>query len=224
MHKFFTDFLGRLNFLRFKKKWRRINSSNFTDPVEEIYDINRVKVGIGTYGKLNIKTWGTKHKVVIGNYCSIANNVVFLLSLEHNTSLLSTYPFKVYYNNAISETFSKGDIIVDDDVWIGYGVTILSGVHIGQGAVVAAGAVVTKDVPPYAVVGGVPAKVIKYRFNSDAINALLNIDYSKLTKELIQSHINDLYFTLDGLTADEIKKKIEWMPKKVDPQRSNIQS
>lgn len=214
MHMFLNYFLEKFKFHQFEIKWRRINNSNFTNPVEEIFDIDRVKVGIGTYGKLNIKTWGTKHKVCIGNFCSIADKVVFLLSLEHNTSLLSTYPFKVYYNNAISETFSKGDIIIDDDVWIGYGATILSGVHIGQGAVVAAGAVVTKDVPPYAIVGGIPAKVIKYRFPTDVINILLNLDYSKLTKELIQSHINELYLSLADLTEEEIKKKIEWMPKK----------
>ena len=105
-------------------------------------------------------------------------------------------------------SLSKGDIKVDDDVWIGYGATILSGVHIGQGVVVAAGSVVTRDVPPYAIVGGVPANVIKYRFSSDLIEELLMIDYSKLTKEEIKKHITDLYRPLID------KKQIAWMPKK----------
>ncbi|MGN9105593.1 DapH/DapD/GlmU-related protein [Oliverpabstia intestinalis] len=95
--------------------------------------------------------------------------------------------------NVEVESFAKGDIRVDDDVWIGYGASIMSGVHIGQGAVVAAGAVVTKDVPPYAIVGGVPAKVIKYRFEPEMIEELLKVDYSELTKEDIEKHIDDLY-------------------------------
>lgn len=106
------------------------------------------------------------------------------------------------------DAFSKGDIIVDDDVWIGYGATIMSGVHIGQGAVVAAGAVVTKDVPPYAIVGGVPAKVIKYRFEPEMIEELLKVDYSKLTKEDIEKHIDDLYKKLKD------PSQLDWMPKK----------
>ena len=107
-----------------------------------------------------------------------------------------------------SEAMSKGDITVDNDVWIGYGATIMSGVHIGQGAIVAAGAVVTKDVLPYAIVGGVPAKVIKYRFEPELIKELLKIDYSKLTKEKVEKHIDDLYAELKD------KRQLDWMPKK----------
>ena len=95
-----------------------------------------------------------------------------------------------------------------EDLRIGYGATIMSGVHIGQGAVVAAGAVVTKDVPPYAIVGGVPAKVIKYRFEPDLIEELLKVDYSKLTKEDIEKHIDDLYTELKD------PSQLDWMPKK----------
>ena len=91
------------------------------------------------------------------------------------------------------ETNTKGDIIVEDDVWIGIHAIILSGVHIGRGAIIAAGAVVTNDIPPYAIVGGVPAKLIKYRFDHDLINSLLKIDYSKLTNKIILEHMNDLY-------------------------------
>jgi serine acetyltransferase len=106
------------------------------------------------------------------------------------------------------EAVSKGDIVVGDDVWIGYGATILSGVHIGQGAVVAAGALVAKDVPPYAIVGGVPAKVIKYRFEPALIERLLEIDYSQLDDATIREHADDLY---NGLKSSD---QLDWFPKK----------
>ena len=84
----------------------------------------------------------------------------------------------------------------------------MSGVHIDQEAVVAAGAVVTKDVPPYEIVGGVPAKVIKYRFEPEMIEELLKVDYSKLTNEDIEKHIDDLYMELKD------PSQLDWMPKK----------
>ena len=85
------------------------------------------------------------------------------------------------------EGTSKGDIIVGDDIWIGYGAVILSGITIGQGAIIGAGAIVTKNVPPYAVVGENPAKIIKYRFEENIIKELLRIDFNKITDEAIYS-------------------------------------
>lgn len=90
------------------------------------------------------------------------------------------------------EAISKGDIIVDD-VWFGGDATIMSGVHIGKGAVIAAGAVVTKDVPPYAIVGGVPAKIIKYRFNENVIKKIIKIDFNKLTIDKVRKN-KDLFY------------------------------
>ena len=76
---------------------------------------------------------------------------------------MSTYPFRVkILRSCTSEAFSKGDIVIGDDVWIGYGAIIMSGVHVGQGAIIAAGSVVTKDIPDNAIAVGVPAKVVKY--------------------------------------------------------------
>ena len=114
-----------------------------------------------------------------------------------------------------AEAISKGDITIDD-VWIGFRATILSGVHIGQGAVVAAGAVVTKDVPPYAIIGGVPAKIIKYRFSPEVIEQLLKLDYSKLTDDMIWERIDDLYNSLDGKSPEGVEKLLAWFPKKTD--------
>ena len=96
------------------------------------------------------------------------------------------------------EAFSKGDIFIDDDVWIGYRSTIMSGIHIGRGAVIAAGSVVTKDVPPYAIVGGVPAKVIKYRFDNEIREFASRVDYNKFDKDFVRENLDLLYKEVDG--------------------------
>lgn len=191
----------------FKRKWRNMNLHNKTYAIN-IFNTDTVKIGKNTYGGLLIFNEVLSVCIDIGCFCSIAKNVVFLGGIDHRLNITSSFPYKVHILNESTEAISKGDIIVEDDVWIGYGATILSGVHIGQGAVVAAGAVVTKDVPPYAIVGGVPAKVIKYRFDDEMIQQLLKVDYSKLTKEMITEHIDDLYTELND------PKQLYWMPKK----------
>lgn len=190
-----------------RKKWRALNKHNYTSIVRTNV-IPIVSVGTGTYGKLDVHISNYDNKLKIGCYCSIADNVIFILSSEHPLNRISTYPFRKMTLNCGSDGKSKGDIVIDDDVWIGYGATIMSGIRIGQGAVIAAGAVVTKDIPPYAIVGGVPAKIIKYRFEPEMIKCLLKIDYSKLTKDEIKIHIDDLY---NQLTEE---KQFSWMPKK----------
>ena len=154
------------------------------------------------------------YKLKIGNYCSIATNVMFLLDADHYTNHVSSFPFKVKVLGEKFEGVSKGNIIVDDDVWIGYGATILSGVHIGQGAIVAAGAVVSRDVPPYAIVGGVPAKVLKYRFAEDVIEYMLTLDYSKVDEHMIKEHIDDFYKGISDMKLNELMKLYSWFPKK----------
>lgn len=197
-----------------KRKWRKTNSHNLTSIVNN-FDQKCVNVGKGTYGSLYVLTFNPNYKLSIGNFCSIANDVKFLLSCDHCIKNISTYPYKVLSLRSDSyEAISDGDIIIDDDVWICENVIILSGVHIGQGAVIAAGAVVSKDVPPYAVVGGIPAKVIKYRFPKEVIKVLLTIDYSRLTEAFMKKHIAALYKPLNGLPLEQVKNLIEWMPKK----------
>lgn len=199
---------------KFRRNWRKINRHNETT-VNTFFDINLVKVGFYSYGELNILTFDNKTKIIIGDYVSIAQNVVFIADAEHYTDHVTTFPMKVkIVKSDKMEAFTKGDIIVEDDVWIGYGASILSGVHIAQGAVIAAGAIVTKDVPPYAVVGGNPARIIKYRFSDEVIEELLKIDYSKLTKEMICEHIDDLYRPIENMKIDELKQLIHWFPKK----------
>lgn len=198
------DVLGKIERIKLKRKWRKMNSHNSTEYVGN-WNQSLVHVGNYSYGGINVLTFNDNSKLIIGSYCSVAPNVMFMLSADHYTSHISTFPFKVKMMGESFEGHSKGDIIVDDDVWIGYGAVIMSGVHIEQGAVIAAGAVVTKDVPPYSIVGGVPAKVIKYRFDEKIIQGLLKVDYSKLHREMITEHIDELYSDLSDLN------QIDWM-------------
>lgn len=191
----------------FKRRWRKLNRHNDSYAVD-FFNPQLVEVGKNTYGGIRALTYNSDSKVIIGNYCSIGPAVVFIPSADHGLNYISTFPYKVKVLGKSLEGISKGNIIVDDDVWIGYGAVILSGIHIGQGAVIAAGAVVASDVPPYAIAGGVPAKVIKYRFNDELIKELLQIDYGQLTEEMIAEHAEGLYKELKD--AEQIK----WMPGK----------
>lgn len=195
--------INKIKYKMFVKKWRKTNSHNFTYP-ENITNDSLIQIGKGTYGPIDVLISNNESRLIIGNYCSIAANVKFLLSGEHCLNNISTFPFKTYYMGGGLEALSKGNIVVDDDVWIGYGATILSGIHIGQGAVIAAGSIVTKDVPPYAIVGGNPAKIIKYRFSNEIIQELLKTDYSKLNESMIKENIDKLYTNLSEVSNDEI--------------------
>lgn len=189
-------FVNKIKLKIFIKKWRKKNNHNTTNPIN-IFFMDMVTVGKGTYGSLNILTYNTKSKLNIGNYCSIAQEVKFILSADHPLDTVSTFPFKVKCLGEKLEGVSKGDIIIEDDVWIGYRSTILSGISIGQGAVVAAGSVVTKDIPPYAVVGGVPARILKYRFSEEVIEKLIQINFGELDCYFIKNNINNFYVSVD---------------------------
>jgi virginiamycin A acetyltransferase len=138
-----------------------------------------------------------KDRLIIGKFCSIACGAKFLFtSANHTLKSLSTYPFPIFFeewnldkNDVTAAWDNKGDIIIGNDVWIGYEAVILSGVHIGDGAVIGARAVVTKDVPAYTVVGGVPAKEIKKRFDEDTINKLRQVQWWNLSIEKIRQFL-----------------------------------
>lgn len=124
-------------------------------------------------------------RLIVGRFCSIACGAKFIFtSANHTQKSLSTYTFPLFYEEqgldkeGITDAWDhKGDIIIGNDVWIGYEAVIMSGVTIGDGAVVGARALITKDVPPYTVVGGVPAKVIKRRFSDEIIAELLTLKW-----------------------------------------------
>ncbi len=209
----FGGIKSRYRSYSFKRNWRKNNGHNQTS-AGNIFNDKLVSVGKYTYGQLNVLTFDDKTKLSIGNFCSIGPNVWFIPSADHSLNHISTYPYKVNVLGEVLEGVAKGDIVVEDDVWIGLGATILSGVRIGQGAVIAAGAVVSKDVPPYAIVAGTPAKPLKNRVSDDIISFLLTLDYKALDENMIKEHINDLYFDLDGLSLSEIESKFSWFPRK----------
>ena len=167
--------------------WRSRNHHNFTVVGNSGFPLQKVSVGRGSYGTLNVIGFGAEsEKLVIGHYCSIADDVSILLGGEHRTDSVSTYPFSSMYGREIT-AISRGPVVIEDDVWIGYGATVLSGVHIGQGAVIGACALVTSDVPPYAIVGGTPAKLIRWRFDETERRLASKIDYSKLNPSEFES-------------------------------------
>lgn len=136
-------------------------------------------------------------KLIIGKFCSIACGARFLFtSANHTQKSLSTYPFPIFFEEwdldkkqVASAWDNKGDIVIGNDVWIGYEAVILSGVHIGDGAIIGTRAVVTKDVPPYTVVGGIPAKEIKKRYNGDTIRKLQQIEWWNWSFDKIQQFL-----------------------------------
>lgn len=136
-------------------------------------------------------------KLIIGKFCSIACGAKFLFnSANHRMTSLSTYPFPLFFEewelekkNVTESWDNKGDIIVGNDVWIGYEALILAGVTIGDGAIIGARALVTKDVAPYTIVGGIPAKPIRKRFPEEIITELLKIEWWNWPEEKIAKNI-----------------------------------
>ncbi|WP_304649195.1 CatB-related O-acetyltransferase, partial [uncultured Duncaniella sp.] len=136
-------------------------------------------------------------RLIIGKFCSIACGVKFLFNCaNHTLKSLSTYTFPLFYedwelekSNVASAWDNKGDIVIGNDVWIGLEAVILAGVKIGDGAIIGTRAVVTKDVPPYSIVGGIPAKVIRKRYSPDIIELLLSLRWWDWTKDRIKRNL-----------------------------------
>lgn len=136
-------------------------------------------------------------RLTIGKFCSIACGAKFLFnSANHTLGSLSTYPFPIFFEEwglpveDIPQAWdNKGDIVIGNDVWIGYEAVILAGVTVGDGAVVGTRAVVTKDVPPYTIVGGVPAKPIRKRFSETVIDRLLALQWWDWPEERIAASL-----------------------------------
>lgn len=159
-----------------------------------------VFVGTGTYfADLLFHRWGYEH-IRIGKYCSFSQQIKLLAGGNHKTGAVSTFPFDtLMLGNQMGPTADRSyeldqtGIEIGNDVWVGFGATVLGTVRIGDGAVIAAGAVVLTDIPAYAIAVGNPARVTKYRFSEDTIEALLRIRWWNWDAETIKRRVSKFY-------------------------------
>lgn len=199
------DIEYRKCFLDFKKKYdTKIFPAN-------TFSVKRIAfIGKHSYGPISVFSWEGEERLHIGSFVSIASDCLFLLGGNHNLYRASTYPFHIDFDSFPKvESLSKGNIVIKDDVWIGTGSMILSGVTVGQGAVIAACSVVTKDVKPYSVVGGNPAKLIKYRFDEELRRECMRVlDYSKFTDDFMNENIELFLSTITFDVLNKIEKSL----------------
>ncbi len=189
--------LGGLRFSReLVPSLRRVASQKLR--WQALQDNGLVNVGAHTYGLPNVLYWNYQTKLKIGKYCSIAEGAVFLLGGEHRGDWVTTFPFAAFpadWPTAVSidqHTVGKGDINVGNDVWIGHGAIVISGVTIGNGAIVGAGSVVTKNVEEFAVVAGNPARFIKYRFDEVTRTWLSNLAWWDWSDDKVARNVDKL--------------------------------
>lgn len=164
------------------------SATNYTTAGVLGYDVP-VSIGRGSYGVEGVELWGygTPASFRVGHFSSLGPKCVVILGGDHRWDWMTTFPFPAFHPKAKAlvdsghtdgpHATSKGDVVLGSDVWLGYGVTILSGVRVGHGAVVGARSLVAKDVPPYAVVAGTPARILRFRFDNDTIARMLRLQW-----------------------------------------------
>ncbi|MFC6098067.1 CatB-related O-acetyltransferase [Flavobacterium qiangtangense] len=191
--------------------WRLQNQHNMTSISRNIKDSSLINVGIDSYGTIDVLSFENPgEKLTIGDHVSIAGNVLFILGGNHQIDAFSTYPIKsqFYSKNATADAQTKGAIIVEDEVWIGNNVLILSGITLGYGSIVASGSVVTKDVKPFSIVGGNPAQFIKFRIAEELIKERIEFGLKNIpVKTLSEEELHLLYQPLTASVLDRLKKQ-----------------
>jgi acetyltransferase-like isoleucine patch superfamily enzyme len=163
--------------------------------------MSKIEIGKYTYGTETIQvfSYGEESKLRFGAFCSVALGVKAYLSdgVGHRANWMSVYPFGSIHQDTFAcpmdTPATKGDITVGNDVWIGGGVTLMHGITVGDGVVIANNSHVVKDVPPYAIVGGNPAKEIRYRFSEEIIAALLDLKWWDFQDEIIRNIVHFLH-------------------------------
>lgn len=144
----------------------------------QIRKYSKYSLGEWSYGEPKIIDWGQEADLKIGKFCSFATGVKILLGGEHRTDCVTTYPFSLYFRKAHhlpKITTTKGSVVIGNDVWVGQDTMILSGVTIGNGAVIGARSIIAKNVKPYSITVGSPAKHVRFRFSEATIEALERI-------------------------------------------------
>lgn len=205
------NFLSHLTTLHARKKRNKVLSKPARSLKEFRKNYPKYTIGSNCYGTPNIKFQHPNAYLHIGSYCSIAKNVQIFMGGMHRTNWVSTYPFHAFFDEGShiqNGEITNGDVIIGSDVWLCQDATILSGVTIGHGAVVANGAIVTKDVAPYSIVGGNPAKHIRWRFDEATRNALLNIAWWDWQEEEVLS-------VVDLICSDNITLFLEYANNRV---------
>ncbi|WP_395449966.1 CatB-related O-acetyltransferase [Aminobacter sp. UC22_36] len=176
-----------------------------------------IEIGRKTYGMGKAVLIGYYPKdtpLTVGSFCSIADEVVFFFRTDHRPDLVSTYPgYSIASTGGLfDDSVFKGPTTVGHDVWIGYRSMIMPGISIGNGAVIAAGSVVTKDVPPYAIVAGNPAKLIRMRFEPETIATLQALQWWTWDQESIRANI-DLF----RLTGPDFASRVQQLDGQIMP-------
>jgi acetyltransferase-like isoleucine patch superfamily enzyme len=194
------NFINRIKWLLIRiilKRWVSV-----PDP----YNHPQVKVGDHTHGLFPsiIRIYTRNDRVEIGKFCSIAKDVKIVASGEKYSGHVANCSLATYmkrYEEIDRDVFVRGPVIIGHDVWIGTGAIILPGTKIGNGAIIAAGAVVRSEVDHYAVVGGVPARLIRYRFNDEQRRQLLDIAWWNWPDALIQERLDQFYGSVDDFIS-----------------------
>lgn len=178
--------------------------------------------GKHSYGLEHIRVFhcGEGFKILVGSFNSIAPNQLFFLGGNHRVDWVTTYPFGHLNRDLFpsgdvhgrsGHPVSRGNIVIKNDVWIGYGCTLMSGITLGNGSVIAAGSLVTKDVPDYTIVGGNPARVIRYRFDPEIIQLLLDSAWWDQPDSVIDAIVPDLQ---SAASIEDIKRVVRTIQEK----------